>query len=138
MDRVSDVQVPGQGDASALLQGVSAQPPHEVADRLQRVLGAAGTAASDTEARELDAAAVRALSETIQLDLVLEGVEPARLAELLRRATSRLQSGGETDDDARELVWAILDVVRRPAMLRKLDAREVQDWARLILESPRR
>ena len=127
MDRVSE-------DPSALLKGAATRAPNEVAASLTRVLERAGAASSEPEAREADTAAVRALGEAIRLDAVLEGIEPAGLAELLGRATSRLRAGAD-DREARDLVWAVLDVVRRPSVLRRLEASEIEPWARLILDA---
>ena len=68
MDPVSDTRTEGPNGPATLLQGVSAQPPDEVADRLCRVLDEAAAAASPAQARELDASVVRALGEAIRLE----------------------------------------------------------------------
>jgi len=122
-------------------------PPHAASHRHGRLLGeidAARTrtssdavvalgAALDTAGREesreraeaLDRAVLDVLRDAPHRDRILDRLDLDALAELAARVAAR---------PAREAAWDLLDVIRRPAVLRRVDAAgDVAAWADRIL-----
>lgn len=123
-------------------------PPHAPSDRHGRLLAGIETARSrpsseavatlgaalDTAAREpdgekaesLDRAILSVLIDAPQRDRILEALDLESLAELAARIVKR---------PAREEAWDLLDLLRRPVVLRRIDAAGAVDaWADRIVK----
>ncbi|HKQ62248.1 MAG TPA: GNAT family N-acetyltransferase [Candidatus Polarisedimenticolaceae bacterium] len=94
-------------------------PARQAAERLAELLERADPA--------LDASAVAAMRDRSEGDAVLGALPLPAFAGLLERLA---RANGP---DARETAWAALDLVRRPALLRRIPAGEVERWAGRIL-----
>jgi hypothetical protein len=97
-----------------------------VADLLQE---ASRTDTSAQRAYEVDRDVVEALRESVHADAILAEVELALLAELVERIASRLDEAAAGEARDRGLVWDVLDVVRRPSVLTRIDRADVDAWA---------
>ncbi len=95
-------------------------PGAEVADALDR-----SASLAPEDARRADERALDALGSAMAIDDLLERLGPARIAALLDRAVARA--------DSRDRVWALLDLVRRPSVLRHIEPGERDAWAARIL-----
>lgn len=90
-------------------------------------------AASDEGSLRLDREALEAISSSQERDAVIEELDLERLAGLLERCAER-PAGGDLRGEARGLAWSALDLVRRPALLRRISgAGAVDEWADRIL-----
>jgi long-subunit acyl-CoA synthetase (AMP-forming) len=119
----------------AELDRLSALSGAEAAALVERVGDEAAqpSTAADRSA-QLDAALVRALCETVSPDEILEQIDPVRLGSMLERCTTRAQqAGAEPDPAARKQLWDLLDLLRRPALLRRIDNSDVDGWATRFL-----
>jgi hypothetical protein len=119
----------------AELDGLSSLNGAEAAALAERVVDeAAQPSAGADRSAQLDAAVVRALCETVSPEAILEQIDPARLGSMLERCTARLrQADSEPDPEARRQLWDLLDLLRRPALLRRIDKSEVEGWATRFL-----
>jgi len=106
-----------------------------VSARLDEALRrAAATASGGTEALELDAAVMDALDAAQEPDGVLAHLELDGLDGLLERTAERLRAAGDLPQlELRRRAWRLLDLVRRPAVLRRIDPRERERWSRRLL-----
>ncbi|MCP3977741.1 MAG: GNAT family N-acetyltransferase [bacterium] len=102
---------------------------------LERLLGEAAAAADAADAEKLDLEAVAALEASTELDALLEACELDALAGLLERTTARIadNQAPESERERREAVWRVLDLVRRPAVLRRIDGNARPAWTERIL-----
>jgi long-subunit acyl-CoA synthetase (AMP-forming)/GNAT superfamily N-acetyltransferase len=87
-------------------------------------LGAELADALDRSAGEADESVLEALGSATSLDLALERIGPERLAPLFERAITRGQRDG---------LRSLLDLVRRPSVLRHIDPAARDRWAARIL-----
>ncbi len=129
---------PATGRHTRLLGEIDAARSRPSADAVA-VLGAAletaGRDESVENAEAVDRGVLEALRDAPHRDLILERLDLDALAALAARLARRLAPDEETQDlGAREAAWDLLDVVRRPAVLRRIDAAgEVDAWADRIL-----
>jgi long-subunit acyl-CoA synthetase (AMP-forming)/GNAT superfamily N-acetyltransferase len=95
---------------------------------------AKGRGASDPGSLEVDREVVQLVRGASECDSVLAALDPESLAGVLERCVERLAEGGELDAAAREVTWHALDLVRRPAFLRRVVAAgSTELWAQRIL-----
>jgi len=86
------------------------------------------------EGRAIDDLAVQLLAAAAPIDPLLERVGIDRLATLLDRATTRLGPDGRTAPRGdRALVWDVLDLIRRPIVLRRIESVRRDEWAARVL-----
>ncbi len=120
------------------LKDLTDLPVRDAAARVAAALDAAQRgrpAAADSLA--LDHAVIQQLRGSRHRDAILEALELERLAGLLARCVERLGDGDEMPDAAlRELTWDALDLVRYPALLRRItEAGATELWAQRILSA---
>jgi hypothetical protein len=91
----------------------------------------------DQGSLDLDREVVALIREARECDSLLEALDLESLAVLLERCVERLAEGGEPlDPGAREVTWHLLDLLRRPAFLRRVAAAGVIElWAQRILSA---
>jgi long-subunit acyl-CoA synthetase (AMP-forming)/GNAT superfamily N-acetyltransferase len=91
----------------------------------------------DDGVTELDAALVEAVSASRYREALLERMSLDQLAGLLERCVGRCESAGQLPAfQPRALTWRVLDLVRHPAVLRRInDGGHVADWADRILSA---
>ncbi|MGD2135492.1 MAG: AMP-binding protein, partial [Gemmatimonadales bacterium] len=88
------------------------------------------------DARSMDREAVQALQGSPDADAALRAVEVERLAALLDRAIARLGDAEGTDAEHRRIfVWDVLDIVRRSAVLDRIERDAVPTWADRLLRA---
>ncbi len=81
-------------------------------------------------ALQLDREAVALVRESREPDALLEGIDLDRIASLADRAVRLLESGpAESADAARGNGWGVLDLLRRPSVLRRIPPDERGPWA---------
>jgi len=92
---------------------------------------------SDAHALQLDREVVRAIREAKYRDLMLDKLDLECLAGLLERCVERIADSGEPAAiDLREVTWESLDLLRRPAVLRRIAEGGVTGlWAQRILSA---
>ncbi len=83
----------------------------------------------DVRSYQIDRELIDALQESLGSDAVLAQVDLGRLAALLERCTARVAAGDTTDEPYRRLVWDVLDFLRRPAVVQRVERSEVPVWA---------
>ncbi len=108
-------------------------PAREAAKQVEAALAEAKKlGADDPRSEELDREVVRSIEESRDRDPILTGIDLESLAGLLDRLVDRCE---EADvGPARELTWSALDLLRRPAVLRRIDEAEATDlWAQRLL-----
>ena len=93
--------------------------------------GARGTAAE--RAAQLDREVATGLRDTVHTDTILGELDLDVLAALLDRCAARLPDDQAADPAARELAWDVLDLVRRPSVLRRIARADVNAWAARVL-----
>ena len=81
----------------------------------------------------LERLAGRSVAGTTQELAQLESLPLAELGDLIERCTGRLGPGDDLDAARRRTAWEVLDLVRRSAVLRRIDRRETEAWAQRIL-----
>ena len=132
-----DVSQPKSGLDAFLqsLRGLAIRQAPQAAAILEQALEyAARPLTSEQQAKSLDREAVRALTEALTRDAILEHLAPATMALLLERVTARLGRGpSESQSLARASTWQVLDLVRRSAFLRRIAEAEREAWAQRIL-----
>ena len=124
MDRTEDSV--GGRDVRLLdeIEAARSRPALEGAAALSGALAAARDAGAGP-AETLDAAVLAVLRDAPHRDEILERLDLADLAMLAARCAARA---------AREPSWDLLDLLRRPAVLRRIDAAgDVDAWAERIL-----
>lgn len=128
---------PGPGTLSSVLASLEAsvgRPAEETADVIGQALSlAAHGGPSDLEA---DRAALQALGQAPSLDRILERLDLPALAALAERCSERLAAAGEDLPPLplRRMAWEVLDLVRRPSVLRRIAAADrVDEWSSSIL-----
>ena len=105
----------------ASVEAARSLPSSEAVAALGSALLAAGRPDEGEPAEELDRAVLAALRDTPHRDRILERLDLASLADLAERVTAR---------PVREDAWDLLDLLRRPAVLRRIDAEgSVDPWA---------
>ncbi len=102
------------------------------------LLQAGGDATPPARAQEIDREVVDALRESVHADAILAALDLDLLADLLKRATDRLDAADGGPRSEQELVWDILDLVRRPAVLTRIDRAAVDAWAGRLLTAVER
>ncbi len=93
---------------------------------------AAHAGAADDQSFALDRKVVEGLHETLGTDAVLQRLDLTTVGALVDRCTARIKILGETLE-RRALTWETLDLVRRPALVRRLDAATRPEWERRLL-----
>jgi long-subunit acyl-CoA synthetase (AMP-forming)/GNAT superfamily N-acetyltransferase len=106
-----------------------------VADLLRE---AARTDTPAQRAYEIDRDVVEALRESVHADAILAEVELALLADLVERSASRLDEAAAGEGHDREAVWDVLDIVRRPPVLTRIDRADVDAWVERLLHAVER
>jgi long-subunit acyl-CoA synthetase (AMP-forming)/GNAT superfamily N-acetyltransferase len=86
-------------------------------------------------ATELDHELVAALRESVHTDAILQAVPLAALAALVDRAIARLGDDPAPPADRRTALWDVLDLARRPAVLRRIPRDATAEWADRFLEA---
>ncbi len=108
----------------------------EAVERIKAWLDDAGQRGpSDARALELDHEIVELVRTSADRDEILEAIDLESLAGLLQRCVERLEDGGDAPGIAlRTLTWEALDLLRRPAVLRRIAAGGEEGlWAQRIL-----
>ena len=117
------------------VEAAAARPPEDAVTVLGAALEAASREPDAGRALELDRAVLRVLRDAAGRDGILERLDLGALETLAARVTGRLAPAGSGDDTAaREAAWDLLDGLRRPSVLRRIDAaRAVDVWTDRIL-----
>ncbi|MDH3292274.1 MAG: GNAT family N-acetyltransferase [Gemmatimonadota bacterium] len=109
----------------------------KASDAVSQVSGllddAARADASDAHGYRIDRELIDGLQESLTSDAVLAQVDLGRLAALLERCTKRVAAGDTPAEQHRRLVWDVLDLLRRPAVVRRIDRSDVAAWADRML-----
>ena len=114
------------GRMLAEIDAARSRPSSESVATLGAALDAAARAESSEQAESVDLAVLRVLRDAPHRDRVLLWLDLDSLSLLAARLVKR---------QAREAAWDLLDLVRRPVILRRIDAAgEVDPWAARILE----
>jgi long-subunit acyl-CoA synthetase (AMP-forming)/predicted GNAT superfamily acetyltransferase len=114
------------GRLLAEIDAARARPSTESVAILGAALDTAARTANGEEAERLDAAVLRVLRDAPHRDRVLERLDLEALALLAARVAAR---------PTRESAWDLLDLLRRPVVLRRIDAAgEVDAWATRMLQ----
>jgi len=112
-------------EADGIIDATTGLPPEEASRLIEQTMDTA------PDAVEFDHAVVHLLGQARHGEAVLEHLSLTVLTEILRRAIDGLSDGG---DESRRHAWAILDIVRRSVLLRRIAAAGVTEtWAALIL-----
>src|SRR5262245_23705866 len=84
---------------------------------------------------ETDISTLRALAGPEDRDAALERLDLADLAGLADRLRDRLSGAGDAPPlDLRRMAWDLLDLVRRPSVLRRISSTEaIPSWTARIL-----
>ncbi|HSG81147.1 MAG TPA: AMP-binding protein, partial [Gemmatimonadota bacterium] len=92
---------------------------------------------TDPGALELDREAIRVIQSAEGRDAILEQLDLESLAGILERCVDRLEEEDQPADlGLRELTWEALDLVRRPAILRRISASGATGlWSQRILSA---
>ncbi len=118
----------------ANLNDLTSLSPNEAAGRVQDILVEAGRHdPADSRSVECDRAAVEAVRAFPRVDAVVELLDLDSLAALLDRCAMRHQSIGEDDAGIRSLTWDVLDLIRRSAVVRRIDPSSIASWSDKIL-----
>ena len=105
----------------------------DLAARVQDTLAEAASAgAHDPRSLALDREIVDGLHESLGTDAVLERLDLAILIALVERCTARCGAEGATSE-ARSHTWETLDLVRRPSVVRRIEADARPEWERCLL-----
>jgi len=100
-------------------------PPDQATVRVESLLDTAKQRGpNDAQSLELDREIVRLILGSRDRDSILDKLDLESLAGLLERCVDRLSEDDQPTTGARELTWDALDLVRRPAVLRRINA----DW----------
>jgi long-subunit acyl-CoA synthetase (AMP-forming)/GNAT superfamily N-acetyltransferase len=93
--------------------------------------------AGDPGSLELDSEAIELIRGSGERDSILEALDPESIGGTLERCVERLAEGGEPlDAGTRELTWGALDLIRRPAFLRRVSAAgSTELWAQRVLSA---
>jgi long-chain acyl-CoA synthetase len=119
--------VAGLGDLTSL-------STEEAAVRVEDILAEAGRHdVGEARSLECDQAAIEAVNSLPRVDVILERLELPSLAAFLDRCVSRLRTIGEQDASVRALTWDALDLVRRRAVVRRIDSSAIAEWSDRIL-----
>ncbi len=96
---------------------------------------AARPATDEQRALALDRAVVAAIRDSLTEDSVLERIDVRQLGRLLERYVARLTVAmQQPDDGTQQLTWELLDSIRRPAVLRRVQAAgTTAEWSDRIL-----
>ena len=109
------------------IDAARARPSPDAVAALGSALDAAGREADAARAETLDRAVLAALRDAPRRDRILDRIDLESLASLAERIAARLP-------EAREAAWDLLDLLRRSAVLRRIEAaREIDAWAERIL-----
>jgi long-subunit acyl-CoA synthetase (AMP-forming) len=110
-------------------------PRDEVAARVEAALDEASLpTTSGSESLELDRAAIEALRQPQHVDSLLGAFDLERLSKLPERCIERLRASGDPPNiTLRALVWDVLDLIRRPEVLRRIEGTATEAWAQRIL-----
>ena len=120
------------------LKDLGKLPADQLAARIASALEEAGRRGwADSESQQLDTEVIRLIAGSRAGDSLLAELDLELLAGLLERCVERLASGGETPAaEARQLTWEALDLIRRPAALRRIGAEQaVGLWEKRILSA---
>jgi len=113
------------GHLLAEIEAARSRPSSDAVATLGAALDTAARDESKEQAESLDRAVLTVLKDAPHRDRILERLDLETLAELAARIAKR---------PAREAAWDLLDLLRRPAVLRRIDAAgEVDAWAGRIL-----
>ncbi len=109
----------------------------EVAARIEDALTeAARLGATEQQSLERDRAVVEVLRNLPDRDSVLEQLDLNRLGGLVERCADRLAASSQPrGPSSRALTWDVLDFVRRPSVLRRIETDARQTWAERILRA---
>jgi long-subunit acyl-CoA synthetase (AMP-forming)/GNAT superfamily N-acetyltransferase len=117
--------------------GQSAVSAHRP-DLVSEINAALGAAARESADRSLvsDRGAVATLQASDRVDGLLEHTELELLRMLVQRCVTRLeQADSEARSALRRFAWVVLDLVRRPAVVRRVDRAAIGEWAGLFLRA---
>jgi long-subunit acyl-CoA synthetase (AMP-forming)/GNAT superfamily N-acetyltransferase len=119
------------------LKNLTDLPANELAARVDAALDEAKQRDSgDADSRQLDVAVVGLIRGSRECNSILERLELESLAGLLERFVDRLTDEDDAPDDLRRHTWDALDLARRPAVLRRIDASGASGlWGQRILSA---
>ncbi len=134
MDRTTGTPETTTARLLAALNGRAPRGDPELASSIEAVLVHAARADTPpADGRELDLAAIAALKSTASSAAVLGRLDLRCLAALLERSTRRLgPTGGDLAE--RRSAWDLLDLLRLPALLRRIEPGEREAWAGRIFD----
>jgi len=118
---------------NSLSELLAGRPGPEAAARIESALDHAARAATPERSRQLDREAVRALRGGPDLPAVLEAIRLDKLTALLERCARQQGTGVDPDPGARTLAGDVLDLVRHPAVVRRIEASDVDAWSKALL-----
>jgi long-subunit acyl-CoA synthetase (AMP-forming)/GNAT superfamily N-acetyltransferase len=114
------------GRLLAEIDAARSRPSSDAVATLGAALDTAARAGTVEQAQSLDQAVLLVLRDAPQRDRILQRLDLEALALLAARIAARPE---------REAAWDLLDLLRRPVVLRRIDAAgEVDAWADRILE----
>jgi long-chain acyl-CoA synthetase len=115
------------------LTGLSAASAEDAIARLTQVLARASEpSVSGAGAERLDLALVHAFGSSIDPDLWLSQLDVDELGALLERCVSRL-AGKACTETSKRAVLELLDLLRRPALLTRIEPLDQDRWAERFL-----
>jgi len=116
------------------IDAARSRPSPDAVAALGSALDAAGREPDVARAQAIDRAVLGALRDAPRRDRILDRLDLEALAGLAERLASRLPGERPLPADAREDAWDLLDLLRRSAVLRRIEAaRETESWAERIL-----
>jgi len=125
MDTPPPTAADRHGRLLAEVGAARSRPSADAVAALGAALDAAGRAGSGEQAEILDRAVLDVLRDTPHRDRILERLDLETLAQLAARLAAR---------PSQEPVWDLLDLLSRPAVLRRIDAEgSVEAWTDRIL-----
>ena len=119
-----------------LLAGLDGGPeadgtPPGVAEALDH---ASDPATPTEDAARIDEAAIFVLKSAADVDSLLAELALERIAGLAERTAARLDGASEPPDEGRrQAAWDVLDLLRRPALLRRIEPDDRNAWADRML-----
>ncbi len=126
---------PERAPALAALEKMADLPPGEVAALLSRALAEADRGELDAGGSlAADRAIVAAVRRSPLLDRVLGQIDLTPLAAAADRTSAALEAAGEPPPrELRALAFDLLDLLRRPSVLRRIPGDAVDSWAGRVL-----
>ena len=123
-------------ELTAGLESLGSHGAPQAAERVRAALTHSGQAATrPEEAAQLDDAVILALKRAASTDAILAGLDVDALFDLLVRTTRRVKASGAGDEASlRRSGWEVLDLVRRTAVLRRIEPERRESWSEKILD----